>query len=369
MNVFVPAQPFPPGEYIQDELEARTWTIDDLADVTGISTRQLKNLIHAKSGITPDSAKALADAFGQDAQTWMNLQAAYELAIHAQEERDVARKSRLYTKAPIRELKRRGWISDTNDVDVLERDLCTLLNIPSISDQPNLSVAARKASYDADTAAQVVWYCRCRQLAKGVGAVRYSDELWKPCVEKLLALSEHAENVRLVPKVLAECGIRLVLVQHLRHTKIDGVALWLDESAPVIAMSLRYDRIDNFWFTLMHEMIHVKYREQSPVDVDICAPSDDLPSMEVRANQEAANCLIPSAKIESLIQRIHPHYSQTRIVQFAQTRKVHPGVVVGQLHGRGQLKYNQLRQLLVKVREHIFGNALTDGWKNSLGDE
>jgi HTH-type transcriptional regulator / antitoxin HigA len=61
MNVFVPAQSLPPGEYIQDEIDARGWTIDDLADVTRITSRQIKNLIHGKSGITPDTAKALAD--------------------------------------------------------------------------------------------------------------------------------------------------------------------------------------------------------------------------------------------------------------------------------------------------------------------
>lgn len=370
MNVFVPAQPFPPGEYIQEELDARSWTIDDLAEVTGISSRQLKNLIHAKSGITPESAKALAEAFGQEAQTWMNLQAAYELAMHAQEERGIARKAKLYEKVPVRELKRRNWIPNTNDIDEMEISVRKLLNIDAITDQPNLSVAARKStSYEADTAAQIAWYCRCRQLAEGVAAAPYKDANWKPGVERLLALTENEADVRLVPKLLAEIGIRFVLVQHLRQTKIDGVAIWLNEKSPVIAMSLRYDRIDNFWFTLMHEMIHIKYREQSPVDVDIGESDEDLPVMEQRANREGGNLLIPSDKLDSFISRMHPHYYQERIVQFARARKVHPGIVVGQLHGRGKLKYNQLRPLLVKVREHIFGSALTDGWQSAINDE
>src|SRR5688572_12537898 len=116
MAIFVPAEPFHPGEYIADEIEARGWTYDDLAAVTGISKRQIINLLQGKSGITPETAIALAEAFGEghDAIGWMNLQAAYELAQAAQEDRQVARKARLFTKVPVRELKRRGWIRETS---------------------------------------------------------------------------------------------------------------------------------------------------------------------------------------------------------------------------------------------------------------
>lgn len=370
MNVFVPAQPFPPGEYLQDEMEARGWTIDDLAEVTGISKRQIINILKGKSGISPESATAFAEAFGQSAQTWMNLQAAYELSRVAQQNQQIARKAKLFDKVPVRELKRRGWIEDTGDIAQLERSVCALLRIGHIDETPNLSVAARKSTtYDAVTAGQVAWYCRCRQLGEGVAAARYTDANWQPGVEKLLTLSENDADVRLVPKALADMGVRLVLVQHLKHTKIDGVALWLDDESPVVALSLRYDRIDNFWFTLFHELIHIKYRDESPVDVEIGEVSSDAPSIEHRANAEAADHLIPTSKMEMFIRRVQPHYYQQRIVQFARARHVHPGIVVGQLHARGKLKYHQLRNLLVPVREHIVGSALTDGWKNVLNDE
>jgi HTH-type transcriptional regulator/antitoxin HigA len=370
MKVFVPAQPFPPGDYLQDELDARGWTVDDLAEVTGITPRQIFNILKAKSGVTAESAKAFADAFGQEAQTWMNLQVAYELALSAQEDRGIAKRAKIFEKAPVRELKRRGWIVDTNDTDELEGEVCRLLSIPSIDAEPSLAVAARKStSYATDSAAQIAWYSRCRQLAEGVSAEPYADSKWEPGVRKLLALAENEADVRLVPKTLAEMGVRLVLVQHLRHTKIDGVALWLDANRPVVGMSLRFDRIDNFWFTLMHELIHVKYRDVSPpVDVDI-ENAEGLPEMEKRANSEASNYLLPSEKLESFIARVHPHYYQTKIVQFAQSKKIHPGIVVGQLHHRDKLKQFQLRKLLVKVKDHIAGSAIMDGWQSALQEE
>lgn len=84
MDTFVAAEPFPPSEYIQDEMKARRWGHEDLAVVMGVSLRHVMNLLSGKTGITPDTAHKLADAFGQSAASWMKLQASYELATAAQ---------------------------------------------------------------------------------------------------------------------------------------------------------------------------------------------------------------------------------------------------------------------------------------------
>lgn len=100
MTTFVPSEPFSPGEYLKEELDARSWTHEDLASVLGMSRRQVINLIQGKSGITPDTAHALAEAFDQNAQTWMNLQVSYELAVAAQKERGIKRRTCIFNKTP-----------------------------------------------------------------------------------------------------------------------------------------------------------------------------------------------------------------------------------------------------------------------------
>ncbi len=161
-------------------------------------------------------------------------------------------------------------------------------------------------------------------------------------------------------------GIRLVLLQHLAKTKIEGVAFWLDDTSPVIVLSLRYDRIDNFWFNLFHELVHIKRRDASPIDTDAEMSGTQLPPMEVTANIEAANYLVPDDKMDSFIRRVKPLYYQTRVIQFAQSLGVHPGIVVGQLHNRKELQPSQLRKLLFPVRAHLLGQTITDGWGNDL---
>ena len=169
----VPVEPFPPGEYISDELDARGWTQEDLADITGITRRQIINLISGKSGITAETAHALAQAFSQEAKTWMELQMAYELALAAREDRETSRRAKVYEKVPVRDLKKRGWLPDVSDAKSLESAVCKLLKISAIDETPQLAMAARKSTrYDYDTPAQIAWYARAMQLAAhGIGSL------------------------------------------------------------------------------------------------------------------------------------------------------------------------------------------------------
>lgn len=185
---------------------------------------------------------------------------------------------------------------------------------------------------------------------------------------QLRSLTQHPENLRQLPTMLARIGVRLVLVEALQKTRLDGAAFWLDKS-PVIALSLRFDRIDSFWFTLTHEVIHVKNRD-SAIDSDLVTDGgggEDEESKEAKVNAEAAELLVPQDKLRSFIVRVRPLYSKKRIIQFAQANGVHPGVVVGQLHRRREFDWKFHRESLVKVRDHIAGIAMTDGWGHTPG--
>src|SRR3954469_13695439 len=83
MNIRRPAEVFPPGDYIREELEARGWTQMDLAKIIGRTQPAVNEMITGKRGITPESALALAAAFGTSAEFWMNLETMYSLA-HAE---------------------------------------------------------------------------------------------------------------------------------------------------------------------------------------------------------------------------------------------------------------------------------------------
>jgi HTH-type transcriptional regulator/antitoxin HigA len=136
----------------------------------------------------------------------------------------------------------------------------------------------------------------------------------------------------------------------------------------VIAVSIRHDRIDGFWFTVMHEFSHIAHKDPISVDSGLVDAETGVAvrlagnEVEERADSEAANALIAKKEIESFIRRVGPLYSRDRVVQFANRIRIHPGIIVGQLQHRKEIGYAALRDMLVKVRDNVTSTAVTDGW-------
>jgi len=375
MNKPTPAEVFPPGEILRDELDARGWTQDVLADILDRPVAVISRIITGKTRITPETAHGLGDALGTGAQFWLNLESAYQLFL-ARQKADVtnrvARKAKLYSKAPVREMIRRGWIGGSENIEVLEAQVCEFLRIGSLDKEPRLTAAARKSTeYGEHSVEQMAWMCRARNIAPSVHAADYKQSSCVSRLDELRTLATDVDNVRQVPRCLADLGIRLVIVEPLPRTKIDGACFWLSErSEPVIVLSMRYDRIDYFWYTLAHEIGHVVKGHALSVDSELVGsepPDDAIPKQEEEANEFAVEFLVPQDDLDDFIQRTKPLYSRTKIAGFAAVNKIHPGIVIGQLQHRKEISYSHSRDKLEKIRSIITRTALTDGWGNEVG--
>lgn len=368
-----PAEVFPPGELLRDELRARDWTQEDFAAILGRSPRDVNDIINAKRTITPRTAKELAEALGTSAQLWLNIQAAYDLhTTELQEDPgSVARRARLFTKAPLKKMVERGWIEGSDSVDVLESRLLDFLDIGSLDQTPRVwrHAARKSSSYDHITPFQWAWLCRARHLAAAVHANNFTDARLETCLAELRLCLHERDECRRVPSILARAGVRLVIVQALPGGKLDGATFWLDYRSPVIAMSFRYDRIDWFWFTLLHELGHVLKRDglngdEIPLDTSVAQSIDDpdAPEFERAANQFAANFLVDQADLGGFIARVSPLFYTKKIAAFARRQGVHPGIVAGQLQNMKVIPFAHSRDLLEPVRNVVTDIALTDGW-------
>jgi len=137
-------------------------------------------------------------------------------------------------------------------------------------------------------------------------------------------------------------------------------------SRAVVALSLRLDRIDNFWFVLRHELEHVLQRHGKEVgyilDQDLeGAPSGEVSEEEAVANSAAANYCVSAEEITGFMARVSPFFKEERVVLFARRLNIHPGIVVGQLQRRLG-RYDLFRKYQVKVRQFVTSSARTDGW-------
>jgi HTH-type transcriptional regulator/antitoxin HigA len=328
--------------------------------------RVINELIAGKKQITPETARGLATAFGDnDPLYWMNLDSAYRLAQTAPADDLVGRRSKLYSRFPVREITKRNWIEASENLDVVEQRVCKFYRIASVDGEPQFAHAAKASQYSERTALQWAWLFRAKELAECVHASTYSEQKLRAALSKLQALLVAPEEIRQVPQILSNAGVRFVIVEFLPGSKIDGAAFWLDEESPAIALSIRFDRISNFWFVLRHEIEHILKRDGLRIDVELTEQlqrKDVLPAEEVHANRVAADFVVPDNELESFITRVRPLYSEQRILLFAKRIGVHPGLVVGRLQFRDEVPYTHFHKFLVKVREIITQTALTDGW-------
>lgn len=363
------AETFHPGVFLEEELEARGWTRSDLGNILGRAANDISLIITGKRGITPETAIGLGDAFGTGAEYWMNLETAYQLSQAGYKRRDVTVKAALYQKFPVREMLKRGWVRANENIELLVKEFCEFFEVQSLDAPVQFNHAARKSTeYGDATPVQTAWLFRARHLARRSMIVqKYSASKLKACKAKLRLLMHEAEELRKIPDILADAGIRFVIVEFLPSGKMDGATFWLDDDSPVIAMSLLKDRIDNFWFVLMHEMSHVENgegKDEPIIDIDLFSQNspNDRPEIEVRSDADAVGFCVPQAELENFIVRTDPYYSQQKIEGFAYVHKIHPGIVVGQLQKHGRVRWDQHRKLLVKVREIITEPSLTDGY-------
>ena len=364
MGERVPAEVFPPGEFIQEELDARGWTQTDLAGIMGRDTNLVSALVTARRSVSPETARGLGEAFGTGAALWMNLEASYQLSRVGQDDA-VARRAHIYSLCPIQQMIRRGWLERTDDVDKLEKNFQTFYRLSNLHDEPRrIAHAARKSSaYNEVSQEELAWLYRALHMAHLIDSPRLSAKRLNAAFEKLRLLLATPEEIRKIPIILREAGVRFLIVEKLPKTKIDGACFWLNQSSPVVVLTLRYDRIDWFWHTLMHELTHVKERDGAVVDSEIDeAAADERPEEEKRADRAATSFLVPQDELYDFMIRVRPFYSKKKIWGFAGRIGVHPGLVVGQLQRQGEISYAHNREMLVRARDIITRTAVTDGW-------
>lgn len=365
---FIAEEAFPPGEFLRDELEARGWTQTEFAEMIGQSHRLVNELIAGKRAVTPEVAHKLAAAFGTSAQLWMNLESAWQLSKVAANTTRISREAALRGRFPVREMIKRGWIAATKSFDDLESAVLSHFHIKAVTDLISLPHAARRNRNNDLSTSQWAWIFRVDQLAGALKVNRYSEQKLREAVPHLERLMTEPEEIRHVPRILGECGVRFIVVEPIPGSKIAGVCFWLNDDDPVIGLSLKGDHIDRFWFNLWHEIEHVLRGDGKGGliidDFDDAAPSDNDDECERAADEAAANHCVPVVAMSDFIARHNPMFSEKGLIGFSKIMKRHPGIVAGQIQKKTG-RWDLFKKYQVRVRQLVIQSAVTDGYKQN----
>jgi HTH-type transcriptional regulator / antitoxin HigA len=182
-----------------------------------------------------------------------------------------------------------------------------------------------------DPYALFAWRIQVMHLAQAQEVNDYRlGSVGKDLTREVAKLSYFNDGPSLAQELLAKCGIHLVTERHLSKTYLDGACMLMPDGKPLIALTLRYDRLDNFWFTLAHELAHVARHlldaDQSFFD-DIYA-ADEL-SQEKEADQMACDGLIPGTLWRAAHLLDNPQPAQVR--KFAEELRINPAIPAGRI--------------------------------------
>jgi HTH-type transcriptional regulator/antitoxin HigA len=370
MSERIPAEVFPPGEFLADELEERGWTQTEFAEIIRRPVKLVNEIISGRKSITPETARELAAALGTSPQYWLNLENAYQLwkTAPSGSEQAISREAKLRSRFPVREMIKRGWIAYSENFQVVEKRLFDFYSINHVDEEPQLPHAARRKDFSA---IQEAWLFRVKQLATAYRVTVYSERKLRGALPELESLLLDPEEVRRAPAILRECGVRLVIVEPIPNSKIDGVCFWIDGGrSPVIGLTLKGDYIDRFWFNLRHEIEHVLRgdgKTQIAIDDFETAPQKENES-EKAANSAAADFCVPQKLLDDFIVRHDPLYSTSKFVGFSRLMKRHPGIVAGQLQNKIG-RHDLFKKFQGRVREIVTEAALTDGYGKSAPND
>lgn len=249
-----------------------------------------------------------------------------------------------------KELVSRGWLTTPDDLSPLGG---IFFDLP----HSNQRTLFRKSA-KADENLLAVWQARARVEAEYLCLAEERPTftgLTKDHLRKLALLSADPRVVRQLPSILADFGIILVYVYALPGMSGDGAVFHLSTGHPVIAMSLRFPRLDYFWFTLLHELAHlVLHADQlkEPVFFDVEA-SEERNRIEKAANRLAKDSMVDRESWRSCA----PKYdtSDRAVHAYAAEQGVHPSLIAGLIR-RESGNYKRYSSIINKhdVREIIF---------------
>lgn len=247
-----------------------------------------------------------------------------------------------WIKFPLAEMAKRCWIPKVKDLKENAEELIRGF-ITQAGGLETVSAAlfrkSKGARYNSkmDPYALTAWCIRVLMLArKNPIKSRYvKGSIKLRTMQEIARLSYFENGPLLAREYLEKQGIHLIVVPHLPKTYLDGAAMLMPDGTPVIGLTVRYDRIDNFWFCLLHELAHVaKHLTASDQiiidDLDLrghdAAPENKI---EKEADEMSRNGLIPKKVWEK--NPIEDKVTAAEVYTLAEKLKIHPAIISGRV--------------------------------------
>jgi HTH-type transcriptional regulator/antitoxin HigA len=292
----------------------------------------------------------LSHAFENSAQYWLNLDNSYRLWLQGNEEKKgnpVEVRASIYARMPIRDMMHKGWLAKTRQIEELKMQVLDFWNIQTLDfsflDQTVLPKFKKSDAFNQFNASYAAtWYEMAKKVSREFSCGTYNKAKLQQLYKKLSGFTYQTDGIGNFLHELNRCGVKFFVLPHLEKTYLDGASFIKDDN-PVIVYTARYKRIDNFWFTMAHEIAHVLRHldDETPFILDnLIEKSDD--KIEKEANSMASIAL----KHPKILNKLEPKFgylTKGNIVDCAEQLNVHPSIIIGALAFNDTISFRNLR--------------------------
>lgn len=327
----VPPVQVDPIEAILFRMDQQNLTRKDLQPYIG-SLSKVSEVLSRKRPLSLAMIRKLHEGLGIPAEVLIKAAPAEDVDLSAEPQYD-------YTKFPLQEMYERGCFPNFSGgvkqlKDYAEELIRSFMQgVRADGLQPALLRAPlhQKGTRTMDEYALLAWrICVLKKArAQKLKASYQPGLITETWLRELAQLSRFETGPRVAREYLAEHGIALVIEPHFKKTYLDGAAV-LDGDTPIVGLTLRHDRLDNFWFALMHELIHV----QMHLTPDQGFIADNLEekaksAQELDADEGAREALIPAQAWDA--SRVKLTHELEDAKELAHELRIQPAIVAGRL--------------------------------------
>jgi addiction module HigA family antidote len=351
-NTYNPDHVVHPGQIIEEILVALEMKKSDLANRTGLSLKTISQIIHEKEHITPETALKLERVLGIAAYIWRNLDSNYRIFITKQKDQEKYAAAKIWIKEfPIKELIKRNLIKQVDNINDLIEQLLAFFSVGSLDSFKKQieGVSFRKSrSFQSKTENILTWLRIGYIEAQKIDAPQYNRELFVSTLKEIRSVTTHKSTKEMLIKTKELClrsGVVVLYVEEIEKTYVSGAAFWLSKDKPVVMLSSRYKRDDQFWFSFYHDCGHILNDSKKDMFLDY----DETDKEEDEANTYARNILIPQKEYNDFIS-CHKEEDINAIIvsTFAKKIGIAPGIVVGRLQHEKVIGYSKQYSNLMK---------------------
>lgn len=332
----------------------------DLVPLLGSRSR-VSEVLARKRPLTVQMIRNLSTGLGIPAEVLLGEREQRKASAPSRDELDLK-------KFPVREMEKRGWFKELRIAPRMPPEERVKAFLSQVGGRGTPSHALYRRTFRGNEVSSKSYYSvlawsarvliRAKDLESTVQGKYDPSRITPTLLRELAQLSWFDSGPTLAQEFLAKSGVLLIIEPQLPNTLIDGAALLTEKGTPVVALTLRYDRIDYFWYTLLHELVHV-WRHLNTVEeafVDRVENAESANAVEKEANRYARDALIPRAFWRRSQAFLSP--TEKSIQDLANIVHVHASIVAGRLQQetgrydafRNLLGQGEVRKLFSEVR-------------------